>query len=143
MFAKRHTRGNGCVEKRLLAPRRIDASAGPQKIAFGKPRERSVPRVGTMQEMKKTLLLMAVAVLILNASGCGACRNGLFARRQAAAPMMGHMQCAPMCQPACQPVCCPQPCDPCCSGNQMSVGYDGGGAMMMEGGEASGCACGM
>jgi hypothetical protein len=97
-----------------------------------------------MQEMKKTLLLMAVAVLIVSASGCGACRNGLFARRHTAAPMMGQMQCAPMCQPACQPMCCPQACDPCCSGgNQMSVGYDGGGAMMMEGGEAGGCACGM
>jgi hypothetical protein len=98
-----------------------------------------------MQEMKKTLLLMAVAVLIVSASGCGACRNGLFARRHAAAPAMGHMQCAPMCQPACQPMCCPQPCDPCCSGGgmPMSAGYDGSSAMMMEGGEAGGCACGM
>jgi hypothetical protein len=85
--------------------------------------------------MKKTLLFVAMTVLILNATGCGVCRNGLFARRAMAAPMM--QQCAPVCQP----VCCPQPCDPCCSGASMSAGYDGGGMMMMPEGDA-GCACG-
>jgi hypothetical protein len=90
--------------------------------------------------MKKTLLFVAMTVLILNASGCGACRNGLFARRATTAPMVGHVQ-QPMCQPMCQPVCCPQPCcDPCGGGaTPMTVGFDGGG-MMMEG--DSGCACG-
>lgn len=89
--------------------------------------------------MKKTLLFVAITALILNAVGCGACRNGLFARRTTAAPMVGHMH-QPMCQPMCQPVCCPQPCcDPCGGAVSMSAGYDGG-AMMMDG--DAGCACG-
>jgi hypothetical protein len=87
--------------------------------------------------MKKTLLFVAMTVLILNATGCGVCRNGLFARRTMAAPM--HVQ-QPMCQPMCQPVCCPQPCcDPCSASVPMSAGYDSG-TVMMEG--DTGCACG-
>ena len=34
-----------------------------------------------MQEMKKTLLFVAMTVLILNATGCGNCRN-LFVRTE-------------------------------------------------------------
>jgi hypothetical protein len=91
-----------------------------------------------MQVMKKTLLFVAMTVLILNAAGCGSCRNRLFGNRAMAAPMMAMPQCAPACCP--QPVCCPQPCDPCCSGTPMSAGYDGG--TMMMGTMDGGCACG-
>lgn len=100
-------------------------------IALGKPRERSVPLRGTKQEMKKTLLLIAAAALILNASGCGSCRNLFGSRSSACAtPMMGSVQrCAPVC---CQPTCCMPSCDPCCSDSSaVSYGYDGGTPMMM------------
>jgi len=90
-----------------------------------------------MQVMKKTLLFVAMTVLILNATGCGACRNRLFGGSTMAAPMVGQMQ---QCAPVCQPVCCPQPCDPCCTGMPMSVGY-GGSAMMGPSMDGS-CACG-
>jgi hypothetical protein len=96
-----------------------------------------------MQVMKKSLLFVAVAVMILNATGCGACRNGLFRNQTAAAPMVGHVQqCAPVCQAMCQPMCCPPPCDPCCSGGTaVSAGFDSG-AMMMGPTMGAGCACG-
>lgn len=90
-----------------------------------------------MQEMKKTFLFVTVTVLILNATGCGVCRNGLFARRTMATPVVGQVQ---HCMPACQPVCCPPPCDPCCTSTPVSVGYEGGAMMVpdMDGG----CVCG-
>ncbi len=120
------------------ADRGLGFHGGPA-IAIGKPRERSVPPRGTMQEMKKTLLFVAATVLILNATGCGACRNRLLGNRTMAAPMMGTMQ---QCAPVCQPVCCQPVCDPCCSGGQqMSVGYDGGAMMMMPGMDSGAC-CG-
>ncbi|WP_148073430.1 hypothetical protein [Bythopirellula goksoeyrii] len=102
-------------------------------IAFGKPRERSVPTRGTKQEMKKTLLLIAAAALILNSTGCGVCHN-LFGSRQraCATPMMGSVQrCAPA--PTCcpQPTCCMPACDPCCSDSSaVSYGFDGSSPMM-------------
>ncbi len=112
-------------------------------IALGKPRERSVPLSGTKQEMKKTLFLIAAAVLILNATGCGSCRNMFgFRNRASATPMIGSVhRCAPIC---CQPSCCPQPCDQCgVDGSAVSYGYDGSAPMIMGDPMAtSDCNCG-
>ncbi|WP_146451304.1 hypothetical protein [Bythopirellula polymerisocia] len=132
MFAKRHSAVNACLEKYLPAYPRTNVRGWRAPLPFGKPRERSVPTRGTKQEMKKTLLLIAAAALILNASGCGSCRNMFGSRSSACAtPMMGHVQrSAPVCCQ--QPMCCPQPCDPCCSeGSAVNYGFDGSSSMMM------------
>lgn len=95
--------------------------------------------------MKKSLALLAIATLLVSASGCGCCR-GLFGRSSVgtAGPFYGRLApsalssgccqtCAPMCNTCdscntCEaaPSCgCEQPACGCESGSAVTYGYNG------------------
>ncbi len=79
--------------------------------------ERSVPFLGDNRAMKRTLVILALASVVLGTSGCGCCRDA-FAKKSQPAPAPVYSQCAPMCAPACVP------CDPCASSGDMATyGY--------------------
>ncbi len=131
MFAKRTIAGNAFVEKSLLAGCERAFVAGVHQLPLANHVNGASPPRGTKQEMKKTLLFIAVAALMLNATGCGNCGSLFGFRRNACAtPMIGSVQrCAPVC---CQPTCCVPACDPCCTdGTAVSYGYDGSAPMIM------------
>lgn len=71
--------------------------------------------------MKRTLVILALASMVLGTSGCGCCR-GLFAKKT---QPVTYAQPAPVCTPQCVPQCVP--CDPCASGSTATYGYSGYG----------------
>ncbi|MEO2046572.1 MAG: hypothetical protein ABGX16_08350 [Pirellulales bacterium] len=68
--------------------------------------------------MKKILIMLAVTTLLVSPIGCGACRNRLKPKQQAAA--VSVPMCAPVAQ--CAPAC--GGCGACGSGAAVTYGYD-------------------
>lgn len=67
--------------------------------------------------MKRTVVFLALASLVLGTSGCGCCR-GMFAKKSKPLAMPVYASCAPVCAPTCAP------------GGAVSYGYGGTPAMM-------------
>jgi len=76
--------------------------------------------------MKKSLALLAVALLMVSASGCGCCR-GLFSSANSPLASPVYSQCAPSCGATCSagPSCNAGASCGCESGNAVTYGYDG------------------
>jgi hypothetical protein len=74
--------------------------------------------------MKRTLIILALASVVLGTSGCGCCRD-VFAKKT---QPITYAQPAPMCAPVCAPACVPY--DPCASGTMATYGYGGAPTMM-------------
>ncbi|MCG8451221.1 MAG: hypothetical protein MI725_16765 [Pirellulales bacterium] len=67
--------------------------------------------------MKKNYLVLAVATLMIGASGCGSSR--WFKTQTVARPV--YPQCAPLCAPSCNPGC--NPCGT--TGGEVTYGFSG------------------
>lgn len=63
--------------------------------------------------MKRTMIFLALASLVLGTSGCGSCR-GLFAKKNKSMATPVYSQYAPACAPA---------CNTCNSGGAVSYAY--------------------
>ena len=68
--------------------------------------------------MKRSLAFLALTCLMIGASGCGCCRNGLARRQTCPTPQPVVSQCAPVCGPSCAPAC-----DACGTSGQFTYNY--------------------
>lgn len=104
-------------EQILVRPQQRAPAVGRYPLV-GKPNIWSV--LTGRSAMKKTILLLVVAALMITASGCGMCR-GLFTKKTQAVAMPVYPYCAPQCAPQCVPAC-PPSCNPCDSGGAVTYG---------------------
>jgi len=122
VFALCHTSGNGCVDRFLSACCHSTYRQPSDHSKKHRPRRRHTtwterPRLG-QTTMKRTFLIVAVALLMISASGC-ASRRGLFGpKRTIVARPVGrpvYTQCVPS----------SSGCSSCGGAGAVSYGYEG------------------
>jgi len=120
-FASGLTGGNGCVDTQTVTTKWQALPPPGRELAAESSSDKECPFIWDSRAMKRSVVLLALATLVLGTSGCGCCR-----KKAPAVPTQVYRPCAPVCAPACPPPAC----NSCSPGGSVTYGYPGASTMM-------------